>query len=413
MSPVTTMANRRAVTVGVARKALLAYAAAGAVPPRVSPPAADAVPADVSAPDAGPPVLAALVAESDCSGGSEAADRAIAAWLAGLRAGVGRGGLSAAGVARIFAGAHAARSLDPRLPRLGERLRASLTAWSAAGDWRTEMVGWHDYDLITGPAGVVLALATDPACPTQSVLPAARHLASLADASDLRRLRVGAHKDDELRGWNFRRINTGLGHGIPGVAAALCAACDIAGSSTGLLLPLGRVARWLETESFVDARGVRTWAFGSLDGRRPPAGASHRQAWCYGTPGVSWPLWEAGRLLGDAAVQGFAVDAMRSLCAVWDDAFYIDRGELTDALAVCHGVAGTLAVADAFARHAGVAEAASLRDHLTGYLLDRLEQVAAFAAVDLSLLSGAGGVLAVLLTVMGGRRDWLAQLALR
>lgn len=407
MSSLTTpLVDRQAAVLGTACEALLTFAACRAGPDSKFPP------------DAGPAVLASLVAQRSKRAQDpvtqDAAGRALVSWLDGFRGGVSHVGTFGSGLAGFFAGAQAARGFHPRLAPLVDQLRASLAAWSAAGHWRTEAVGWEDYDLITGPAGLVLALATDPACPPECVVPALSHLAALGDAVDLRRLRVGAYRDDELLGWNFGRINTGLGHGVPGVAAALRAACDIGGVRDELAAPLGRVSCWLVAHSFVDARGVRTWTGGSLDGRPPPPGASHRQAWCYGTPGVSWTLWDAGRVLGDCALQAFAAEAMRSFCAAWDDEFYIDDGpKISDILGVCHGAAGTLAIADAFTRHAGLDEAVRLRDHLERYVLDRFDEVRQLAEQDMSLLNGASGVLAVLLTVQGGLRGWLTQLALR
>jgi hypothetical protein len=386
----------------VARGAVLAYVA--------DPP----VPGSGYRPDAGPALVATMLAADD----ADLAPHAVALWLHGFRAGLGHPNLSVAGMARFLAGATAARALDPRLATVTDRLRGVLCAWSAPGCWRSDAVGWSDYDLITGPAGVALAFAADPDCQPSWVLPPARHLVALADSADLRRLRIGAYAGDELRGWNQGRINTGLGHGVPGLLAALTAACDLAASTTatgrdGLADAVRRVAGWLATNSFVDDRGVRSWGVASLDGRPPPERPSHRQAWCYGTPGVAWPLWEAGRVLDDPALQRLAADAMRSFCAAWDDDFYLDDDSLSATLAICHGAAGTLAVADAFAVHAGLAEAAALRDHLDRYLHERLDQVAKLATDDLSVLTGAGGILAVLLTVRGGGRAWLRQIALR
>lgn len=355
-------------------------------------------------PDAGPTLLAVLLADPG---------RATGLCLRSIRAGLDHDGLSVAGAARFFAGAHAAAGIDPRLTPLATRIRSTLTGRSAAGRWRTDAVGWSDYDLISGPAGLVLALATDPAGPADDLLPAAGHLATLAGAADLPRLRIGAYRDDPLRGWNQGRINLGLAHGVPGVVAALCAVHDRTGGQPGLTTALGYTARRLVEESFVDSRGVRTWGQVGLDGHPPPPHPSHRQAWCYGTPGVAWSLWEAGRVLADPSLRAFAADAMRSLCAAWDDELYIDDGPPSVALTICHGAAGTLAVADAFARHAGLAEAARLRAHLQRYLLDRTDHIGQLTHADRSLLTGASGVLAVLLTTMGGQRDWLGQIGLR
>jgi hypothetical protein len=100
-----------------------------------------------------------------------------------------------------------------------------------------------------------------------------------------------------------------------------------------------------------------------------------------------------------------AVDAVDTLCAAYDPDHHLDH----DPLAVCHGAAGVLLVADAFARHAGSSPAAALRAELTRYLTARLDEV---TRLDATLLSGAAGVLAALLTTAGGDRGWLPCLAL-
>ena len=112
-----------------------------------------------------------------------------------------------------------------------------------------------------------------------------------------------------------------------------------------------------------------------------------------------------------------ASQAATSFIRAYDDDFYLfpsgaDRygGER---LGICHGAAGLLAIFDSFARHTDVAGAATLRDHLTGYLGDRLDAVAALARGDCSLQNGASGVMAALLTVAGGDRRWLAAVGLR
>jgi hypothetical protein len=168
-------------------------------------------------------------------------------------------------------------------------------------------------------------------------------------------------------------------------------------------------------QSYVDDRRLVTWTPAARGGA-PPQGASRRQAWCYGTPGTAWTLWEAGRVLADHDLQLFAVGAMRSFCRAFEVGFYLydsDGGSPGETLAICHGAAGTLAIADAFARHAGMPEAARLADSLEAYLLARLDEVRGLAAVSMGLQAGAGGVLATLVTRQGGDRRWLGLAALR
>ena len=360
--------------------------------------------------DGGPAVLAGLVASlGDSAGGT---DRALAGWLLRYQRGAGHTGLVDGGLAGLAAGAWGATPARPRMTEVATRVREQLATRVPVGTPPTSL-RWSDYDVLYGPAGVVLTLAAAPDAHRDHVLPAAGWLAALCDTDDLRRARVTAYQDDPVRGWNTGRVNLGLGHGVPGVAAALRAALEITGPREDLTAALGRIVRFLERESYLDDRGVRTWPPGSRGDNPPAAGTHGRQGWCYGTPGVAWVLWEAGRVLADPGVQGFATDAMESLCRAWDDDLHVDPGPPEDSLAFCHGLAGVLLVAGAFDRYAGSGAAAGLRAHVRDLLVARLDEVRQLARRDLSHLTGAGGVLSALLTDAGGERSWLRPYALR
>jgi len=311
------------------------------------------------------------------------------------------------GLAGCLVGAQLASGTWPAMSGLAACLRSVLEERAAMRSWRIQEVGWRDYDLVTGPSGIALALATDPTCSPASVSPVGAHLAALCDTDDLERLRVGVYRGETLRGWNYGRINTGLAHGVAGVVAALRTIADVTAAGDEITMPLRRAARWLVRQSFTDARGVLTWPSAARDGRAGPSQASRRQAWCYGTPGVAWSLWEAGRVLDDPELQSFALDAAGSFLEGYDDAFYLDG------LGICHGAAGLLLIADAFARHAGLPAAAELRAHLERYLLDHLDEAVASSAKDCSLLSGSSGALIASLTLSLGDRRWLPAIALR
>jgi hypothetical protein len=124
-------------------------------------------------------------------------------------------------------------------------------------------------------------------------------------------------------------------------------------------------------------------------------------------------LWQAGSLLDDADLSVFATEAMESFCAAFDEGFYIENGPPEDALSVCHGAAGMLAIADAFAVHASHVAASSLAEQLQAYLLAHLEEVRELADTNMSLLTGTSGILAVLFVRCGSERGWLSQIALR
>lgn len=387
--------------IALARAVLCAYAAR----PEPTPDVLDA--------DAGPAVLVSLALDLEALD-DEVADRVLARWVLTQQSHLcGHPGLYGGGLAGLWAGARLVARHRPRLGALVEPLGEALAGYATAGAWRTDRVAWHDYDLVSGPAGVVLAATIHaPGDGRDAARSAARHLAALCRDATLEPLRIASYADDELRAWNHGRINTGLAHGVGGVVAGLTAAVRD-DDQPELRAALHRAAEGLAREAYVDRHGLCTWPPAATEGAAPPPLPSRRQAWCYGTPGLAWVLWEAGRVLEDAALTALADAAMGSYCAAFDEARYLDREPLADALGVCHGAAGILAVADAFATHAGSAQAAALAVRLERHLLERFDQVHEISASDATLLTGASGIVATLLTRRGGSRAWLRTLALR
>jgi hypothetical protein len=231
---------------------------------------------------------------------------------------------------------------------------------------------------------------------------------------------VGSDGGDAVASWNLGQVNLGLGHGLPGVLAALTAAWPYLAEADRE--PVARSIRvattFLIRYSRRDAYGVLCWPF-AVAGHDGSAGAgpvtereSRRQGWCYGTPGVAWQIAEAGRVLRDPYLVEFGCAAMASLAAAWDDDRHLDAG-LPDRLGFCHGAAGVLAIADAFATYAGVEPARRLAEHLYALLRAHLTGVARLGSTDRTVLTGAPGVLAVLLSREAARRDWLRAVGLR
>lgn len=353
--------------------------------------------------DPGPLVLAALAYDSEAA----MREHVLEAWLDALDADAQQGSI-AFGPTCPMSGLAAAQPVVPRLGRLNRMLWKDVEGIWPRDRWRTRDIGWDDYDLISGPSGMLLNLAASGAPSPPLIELCTEQLLALCE--DVDAFRLGPGQGGDLNRWNEGRINTSLAHGVAGVALALKAAAELRRDER-VLMALARVSDWLVAQSYVDGRGVRTWSPGGLDGAEPPA-AQKRQAWCYGAPGVAWTLWESGRVLGRADLERFALDAMASFCAAFDPGFHLDAE--TDArLCFCHGAAGTLAVADCFATHARFKPAAELARGIERLLSDQLESIAQIATQDLSLLMGAPGMLAVLLTREGAPRHWLIPLGLR
>lgn len=315
------------------------------------------------------------------------------------------------GMGGFIAGIRALIAIDNEFSSVSDGLIDQTRRLLGGVQWRTSEVAWVDYDLFRGPAGLVLAGASSTS-PTDPFVPAARHLARLCDDPGLEGLRAGTEISPPSA-FNIGRINTGMGHGVTGVASALRHAAETFEDGSDYRPALRRACDWLVDQAYLADRDFITWPPVGRDGARASGGANRRQAWCYGTPGVAWTLWEAGRVLGDPSLQVLGEEAMRSFCRVFEPDFSFHIYDIAEELAICHGVAGTLAVADAFARYAALREAAELRNQLDQYLLDRVDQIADIARTDMTVLSGAGGILSVMLTVRGGARSWLCQIALR
>ncbi len=360
--------------------------------------------------DSGLAVLASLAAAETGSAAEqrEVARAAVHRWLGGYRDGVSGYNLFGLGMAGMLAGLEQAIELEPRLFGLAVATRTRLVAWSATRPWRTDGLDWDDYDLISGPSGMLLALAAggEPA----DLVPVAEQLAGLC-TPELDRLRVSIQHPGEQRAANLGRVNTGLGHGVPGVVAALTAAVRVL-PRADFAEALATVSHWLIEHQVRDDRGIIGWRpIERADQPVPPL--VRPQVWCYGTPGIAYMLWEAGQVLSDPVISDFALEAMASLCPRWEPELYLSRSSPGSHLTICHGAAGVLAIADAFARHAEFEPAAELRTQLTGYLHERLDELAEHASADLTLLTGTPGVLAVLCSAGGGPRGWLGQLGLR
>lgn len=363
--------------------------------------------------DPGVPVLASLLHAAGTPEAAATAARAVAVWARTAGRGPGHCGLYNGGLAGTLVGLRLGARVHPGLQPVGDRLRDRLVRTAPALGWRREQVAFEDYDLITGPSGMLLALSAGTRPTPAELGPFADQLTQLCDADELPRLRTAGYAGHPHLAWIDGRINTGMGHGTAGVVAALTAAVRRLGPHPDLTAALHRATRWLMRQSFDDARSIRTWDGAGLDAP-PPAGPRARQAWCYGTPAVSWALWDAADALGDQETAAWAAAAFTTLAEHYDEDFHLFGDQPADPLALCHGAAGVLAVADAFAHHARLPAADTLKARLLAHLMDRLPAVQTLGGSGMGLLGGAAGPLCALLTAgHGASRAWLPCLGLR
>ncbi|MGA5266354.1 lanthionine synthetase C family protein [Streptomyces lydicamycinicus] len=144
-------------------------------------------------------------------------------------------------------------------------------------------------------------------------------------------------------------FNVGVAHGICGPLALMSLAHRSGHRVPGMADALRRMADWVVSVGHTDDLGMR-WpgrvapaedagepAHPSQE-RRPPreVGARSRPGWCYGTAGIAWSLYLAGRALGDRRLTALAEDAVSGLVRrPLDAAVSTDPG-------FCHGRAGVL-----------------------------------------------------------------------
>ncbi|MYV99910.1 subtilin biosynthesis protein spaC, partial [Streptomyces sp. SID3343] len=135
----------------------------------------------------GPAALAVAFAHGARADDVRLARAAVRRWAQdALARDVAHVGLHDGGLAGMLVGLRWGAALHPPLAAVAERVRGRLAERCARAGWRADAVGFEDYDVVSGPAGVLLALAAGR-------MPApgeAAHLVRLCADPGLRRLRV-------------------------------------------------------------------------------------------------------------------------------------------------------------------------------------------------------------------------------
>lgn len=237
---------------------------------------------------------------------------------------------------RRAAVARAARWLSDRATGLADQHRDYLAAGGTGTPWRV-------YDAITGLAGTgrVLLAAVRTGHDAEPGL-----LAALSTLTVMTRTRYGERPGwwapdrengnsarDELSG----AAATGMAHGIAGPLAFLSLAAMAGYRVDGQHEAIREAARWLLRWRDAGPRGWPPHVTGTeLDTGTATPVPGRRDAWCYGTPGISRALFLAAQALNAPALARAASDAVSSLEARpssrWD----------TEGPALCHGYAGVL-----------------------------------------------------------------------
>lgn len=272
---------------------------------------------------------------------------------------------------------------------------------------------FEDYDLITGPAGQLLALSA-MACNQadhEDLGAAARLLGDQLEAAlapSNRDERVPAcwvspenyfleSKEELPLGY----INLGLAHGVPGIIASLAIA-----SRCGLL-EVSVEAMEFGVDFLLRASNSSSYSWGNQFPFLAQGGESHeasRVAWCYGTPGVAQGLAHAAYMLNDKQLLEIARSCLADSLSIG----YPQNALISPTF--CHGESGVVATGlSIFGPNRNAEQSALVDWHVQKILqkIDRksilgIQEVEAIgvSSDSLGLLSGAAGVVHVLLSYL-------------
>lgn len=135
-------------------------------------------------------------------------------------------------------------------------------------------------------------------------------------------------------------FNLGLSHGIPGILSLLSSAklkgLDVDGLDDTIIL----LANWIRDKAIVKDNMIKWPRYVSFEEETQKSEPKYqyiRNAWCYGTPGVSWALYQAGKALKDAELKSYALHAFTSMFNSMEKKHWKMTGP-----GLCHGVAGAL-----------------------------------------------------------------------
>jgi lantibiotic modifying enzyme len=203
-------------------------------------------------------------------------------------------------------------------------------------------------------------------------------------------------------------FNTGVSHGISGPLALLSLAMRDGYRRPGQAEAVQRVADWLVEVSVTAAGQGRTWPAqiswrAHASGTKP--GASSRNAWCYGAPGITRALYLAGSAMGDDELAAFALASFRQFFCCTSTL------DLARSPTLCHGFAGILQIALRLQADSGTADFAQTSDRLAEVLVDLYDPAAplgykdveergerSFAVTKAGFLTGAAGIALTLAT---------------
>ncbi|MEJ8547464.1 lanthionine synthetase C family protein [Brevibacillus borstelensis] len=307
------------------------------------------------------------------------------------------------------------------LQKLEEQLGKRLPEFLLGAKQRAQTgLVMGDYDVINGAAGIAryLLLRLDQPGMEKLLREVIAYLLIVAGEKELSGQTVPAWhiaKENQATRADKARFpqgnfNCGLSHGIPGVLALLSIALQRGVEVDGQGEAIQRIAEWLLAWKQSDAYGA-LWApqlsLENVRGVKQIDPFVHREAWCYGTPGVARALWLAGEALGRAEWKRIALESYRGT--------FRRPQELWNLYAptICHGYAGLLLMTQRMYVDSGDEELGAIRDRLTEQVIAMFAKEAPFGFCEVQrnstgdrqlhypgLLDGAAGTSLVLLSLL-------------
>lgn len=223
--------------------------------------------------------------------------------------------------------------------------------------------------------------------------------------------------EDKLR-YPKGNFNLGLAHGIPGVLAFLSIASLRGVIVKGQKEAIERVSGWIKDhrrkyrESFFWKSMISYEE--EIVGRSSDEKFSGRDAWCYGSPGVTSSLLLAGKALEDKQLQTFTLESFSTIFKRTYEERHLPGPTF------CHGIAGLLKITQTMAQAQPNQELENQKKMLIQELLSYYSPMHPFGFQDMEpcksggyvgidqagLLEGASGILLTLLSLHTASSWW-------
>lgn len=206
-----------------------------------------------------------------------------------------------------------------------------------------------DYDVIQGMSGIIryLLMHKDNQEILKVIKSSLEYLISItSDINKKNKIVPGWYissenqfLDSEKKDFPNGNFNTGMAHGIAGPLAILSIALIEGVEIKGQKEAIEKIASWLDHWKCIDEYGIY-WSghikFEDVINNTKDELSTHREAWCYGNPGISRALWLSGTALSKKSYTVLALEALESTLNMPYNTWGCISGIF------CHGLAGMI-----------------------------------------------------------------------